>query len=191
MDIERLESSPVGQLVGIDGIDPRTKQEFHHFAFLPDPLPDEVQLSQETWTELYEAARAIGALKQACSFLPNPELLIAPALAKEAQATSALEGTYGALPDVLEARLPGFEPKTPEVREINAYVDMAHYAFDWVKDRPITVGMLCDLQKILADGSQRRPADPGHIRNGQVVIGPDGCTAVSYTHLTLPTIYSV
>ncbi len=172
-----MRNSPVGSLVPISGVDTRTKREFDHFAFLPVRLPDEVQLAQQTWAEVSKAAGALGRLSQACDYLPNPSLLISPSLIKEAQATSALEGTYGAFPDVLEARLPGAQPKTPEVREINAYVDMAHHAFESIADgRPISIGMLCELQMILAKGSRRMPSDPGRVRERQVLIGPDGCS---------------
>jgi len=111
-----------------------------------------------------------------CAQLPNPQLLIAPSLAKEAQATSALEGTYGALPDVVEARLPGFEPKRPEIREIHAYERMARHAFQWVHDRHITIGMLCDLQRVLAEASRHPSRDPGRVRRDQVRIGAEDCT---------------
>lgn len=151
-------------------------REYNHYAFLPDPLPEHLELTQETWTAVTEAAGAIGQLHQVCAQLPNPELLIAPALAKEAQATSALEGTHGTLPDVLEARLPGFEPKSPEIREIHAYERMARLGFEWVRDRHVTIGMLCDLQRTLAEASQRPSRDPGQVRRDQVLIGPEDCT---------------
>ena len=86
--------SPVGQLVPIDGHDEQGK-EFSYFAFLPDPLPTEINLSPATWTKVAEASEALGRLHQACAPLPNPGLLIAPALAKEAVDTSALTEPRG------------------------------------------------------------------------------------------------
>src|SRR4051794_5530828 len=114
MDLEALRASPVGQLVPISGQDERL-QEYSYFAFVPDPLPDTVQLDGTTWHKVAEASEALGRLHQACATLPNPRLLIAPALAREAVDTSALEGTYGAVADVLEARLADAAPKSPEV----------------------------------------------------------------------------
>jgi Fic family protein len=173
MDLTKLRNSPVGRLVAITGIDPRTGVQFDHFAFVPEPLPEVLELAQETWTAVAKAMESLGRLSQACSQLPNPRLLIAPALMKEAVDTSALEGTYGALPEVLEARLSHLAPPSPEVREIVAYQDMATLAFSWVEDRPITTGMLCDLQRVLADGSRKRPRDIGKLRTHQVIIGPE------------------
>jgi Fic family protein len=176
MDLEALRRSPRGQLVPIT-LPPRHAlgEPVEYEAFLPLPLPDQLQLSNQTWKVASDAANAIGALRQACAHLPNPRLLIEPALVKEAQATSALEGTYGALGEIMQAQLPGFQPSTPEVREINAYIEMARSAFVWIRERPVTVGLLCDMQKILAEGSRRPVRDPGRIRTSQVYIGPEDC----------------
>ena len=118
----------------------------------------------------------MGRLRQACGQLPNPRLLIAPALVQEALTTSALEGTYGELSDVLEARLPQRVTASAEVREIRAYEAMANKAFDWMDDRPITLGVLSDLQGALAERSRKPPRDPGRVREHQVFIGPEGST---------------
>lgn len=185
MDLEALSSSPVGQLVPISGTDEHLRS-YSYFAFLPDPLPEEPNLSPRTWAAVTEAAAALAALKQACSPLPNPRLLIAPALAREAVDTSALEGTYAALPDVLEARLSQARPTSPEVLEIRAYEHMAHYAFSWVKERPITVSMLCDLQGILARDSKEASRDPGNVRRHQVLIGPENCAVEEARYIPPP-----
>lgn len=175
MDLTKLERSPIGKLVPIEGHDEH-RREFSYFAYLPDFLPESVELRAETWTLVARASEALGRLDQACTTLPNPRLLIAPALAREALDTSALEGTYGALADVLEARLTEHRPNSPQVAEINAYERMAHQAFDWVAERPITIGLLCHLQGILAASSVEPPRDPGQVRRHQVVIGPKDCT---------------
>lgn len=171
MDVDLLRNSPVGQLIPIEGSDARGKP-FSHFAFLPDNLPDTLQLQPKTWTAVAAATGALGRLQQACAPLPNPRLLIAPALAREAVDTSALEGTYGALADVLEARLSESRQTSPEVAEIRAYERAANIGFDSVKDRAISVALLSDLQGILAEKSQEKQRDPGKVREHQVVIGP-------------------
>jgi Fic family protein len=175
VDLQKLENSPIGTLVPIQGHDEYLR-EFSYFAFLPAPLPSIIDLEPATWTWVAAASEALGRLHQACVTLPNPRLLIAPALAREAVDTSALEGTYGALPDVLEARLTESPPSSPEVAEIQAYERMAHLAFDWVTERPITVGFLSDLQGVLAAAVEPQRRDPGEVRKHQVVIGPKGCT---------------
>ncbi len=163
-----------------------TYEKFSYFAFLPDPLPDQVDLQPATWTKVAEASEALGRLHQACTPLPNPRLLIAPALAREAVDTSALEGTYGALADVLEARMSDVRPKSPEVAEIRAYEQIAYQAFEWVTERPVTIALLSDLQGILANESQEPQRDVGRVREHQVVIGPKGCTVFDARYIPPP-----
>ncbi|HZN15465.1 MAG TPA: Fic family protein [Acidimicrobiales bacterium] len=188
MDAEVLRDSPIGGLVSISGTDGRTGKHYDHWAYVPAALPDALELRQETWTAAATAMESLGRLSQACAQLPNPALLIVPALTKEALTTSALEGTYAALPDVLEARLAPFtrDAGSPEVREVVAYEDMARHAFEWIDERPVTVGMLCNLQKILAEGSRESTLDPGQVREHQVVIGPRGCTVYNARFVPAP-----
>ena len=175
MDIAAIRSSPVGTLVPINGTDPNTGRAFDHFAFVPTALPDRIDLAPETWTLATEASAALGALRQACTYLPAPELLIQPTLTREAQATSALEGTHGAIADVLESNLPGATPRSPEIREIRGYMQMAYHGFDWVNDRPITMSFVCDLQRLLAQSLRETPPEAGVVRRRKVIIGPSGC----------------
>src|SRR5258708_35949285 len=110
MDLGSLEKIPVGQLITISGHDAR-HGDYDYFACLPAPLPRAPHLETKTWTEVARATEASGRLRQACVLLPNPNLLIAPALAREAIDTSALEGTYATRGDLLEARLPMAVPR--------------------------------------------------------------------------------
>jgi Fic family protein len=184
VEIEAFQDSPIGQLVRITG-DDAINGPYDHFGFLPDPLPETVDLDQASWTGVAEAAEALGRLRQVCVQLPNPRLLIAPALAREAVSTSALEGTYATLPDVLEARLTETLPSR-EVIEIRGYEEMADQAFEWVGERAITVGLLCNLQAILARKSKRPTRDPGKIREHQVVVGPEGCSVYDARYVPPP-----
>jgi hypothetical protein len=83
VDIDRLRQSPVGELVPIRGSDAR-HGEFAYFAFLPAPLPSDLVLESRTWAEVADASMALGRLDQVCAQLPDPRLLIRPALFREA-----------------------------------------------------------------------------------------------------------
>lgn len=174
MDLDLLRSSPVGSLIPISGEDARTGR-YDYFAFLPNPLPEDPNLDPRTWTEVAAAMEAIGQLRQACAHLPNPQLLIAPALAREAVSTSALEGTFAPLSEILEARIEPQILRSPEVAEIRAYEHIAREAFAWVSERPISIGFLSEMQAILVSESRTPARDPGRVRQHQVVIGPEGC----------------
>jgi Fic family protein len=185
VDLEKLRSSPVGQLVPINGIDERLRT-YDSFAFVPNALPHVPELEAATWSSIARATGDLGQLHQACNTLPNPKLLIQPALMREAMDTSALEGTYAALPDVLEARLSLSPAPSPEVAEIRAYEEMANQAFQWIKDRPISVAMLSDLQMILAKHSRTPVREPGRVRQHQVVIGPKDCSVSDARYIPPP-----
>jgi Fic family protein len=170
MDIDRLGASPIGQLVPIQGHDAR-HGDFAYFAFLALPLPDDLNLRSETWTAVTEGAAAIAKLDQACNGLPDPRLLIRPSLWREALDTSALEGTVGALQDLLEARLPSARYLSPETVEIRAYERVSIEAFALIRDRPISTAMLAELQAQLFAEAHTKPRDLGRIRQEIVWIG--------------------
>lgn len=171
VDLEAVGRSPVGQLVPISGSDARFGA-FTYFAYAPAPLPADVTLASQTWTAVAEAETALGKLDFACAQLPDPRLLIRPALYREALDTSALEGTHGALRDLLEAQLPSAQFLSPEIVEIRAYEQVALIAFELVKSRPISRGFLCELQENLLKQTDKPPRDLGRLRQDQVWIGP-------------------
>ncbi|TIC80248.1 Fic family protein [Nocardioides sp. GY 10127] len=158
-----------GQLVPIGGVDP-VLGEWEHRAFVPDALSDDgPALSQATFMVVAEARAALAALDSTSRQLPNPTLLRMPTLTREAQSTSALEGTYAPLAQVLVAD--DEEPATAELVEILNYVRAANYAFAWTGDgRPLTVSSLSDLQGLLMKGTPLE-AVSGRLRDAQVVIG--------------------
>lgn len=159
----------MGQLVNISGSDP-LRGPWQHQAFIPVALPQaEPQLAGVTYRAVAAAGRALAALDATARQLPNPYLLRTPSLRREAQATSALEGTYAPLAEVLTAD--DESPATAEMAEILNYVAMARTGFEWVQqERPLTLGLLEDLQGRLMQGTPLE-AESGRLRTGQVVIG--------------------
>lgn len=128
MDIEALRDSPIGQLVPIRGHDPRLGEEYEYVAYVPDPLPSNLELKAETYAAVIDAAAAMARADQASSLLPNPSLLARPATRREAVSTSALEGTYALLADVFEADFLDAEELTGSVSEVRNSVTAAERA---------------------------------------------------------------
>lgn len=172
MDVEALAQSPIGRLVPIVGPDPATQEIVEGHAFLPEPLPREVELSTTTWTAVSDATAALARLDGAARLIPEPALLRRPALRREAQSTSALEGTYAPFADVLAADRDDQEHMTAELREVLNFERMAELAFSWSEDRPVTLAMLGQLQRELVKGSAGELSDAGGLRDRIVVIGP-------------------
>ena len=171
MRLEDFDGSPTGVLVPISGTDPRYGP-WKHAAFVPNPLPGETPpLTARTFNVVARARAALGGLDSSARQLPNPALLRRPALRREAQSTSALEGTYSPLTDVLAAD-DDDEPTDDNLREVLNYVRAAEHAFSWHADgRPITIGLLTDLQALLVRSTTADNDHAGRIRDIQVMIG--------------------
>ena len=174
MDIDLFQKSPTGKLVPISGWDSELLQTFDHFAYVPDPLPALVDLQQSTIKLMGEADRALGALNARIRFLPNPALLVRPALRKEAQATSALEGTYAHLEEIFTAEYIDPPKRSSEVAEILNYVAAAMQAIEMVKTLPICKRVLEPIQKQLVSKTRGDGYDAGRLRERQVFIGEKG-----------------
>jgi Fic family protein len=143
-------------------------------AFLPEPLPYDLRLSTRTWTAVANATGALARLDGAARRIPSPELLRRPALRREAQSTSALEGTFAPFADVLAADQDDDRHLTAELREVLNFERMAELAFSWPEDRPLTLGMLGELQRTLVRGTSGELTDAGGLRDRIVVIGSRG-----------------
>lgn len=172
MEVNRFEGSPVGHLVPITVEDQRFGETFHHHAYVPEPLPRDLDLSSQTWQTVNEAATALGRLDTATTRLPNPLLLVRPAIRKEAVSTSALEGTYTELEEVLESELLGDEDRNTDIREVRNFVVAAERAIELVEERPLATNLICELHAILMDGTRGSSWQNGAVRGTHVWIGP-------------------
>lgn len=145
-------------------------RDWTHHAFVPDPLGDESpELSQAAYRAVAEARAALAALDATAARLPNPRLLRHATLRLEAQATSALEGTYEPLAEVL-----GLEPteaSTNSMIEVLNYVTVAEVAFEWSEQgRPWSVSAFEEFHRLLMLGTHGERDFHG-VRPIQVVVG--------------------
>lgn len=169
MDLSQFVAPTAGELIAIRGSDPR-RGDWAHKAFVPAELPDTMpELSPETIMALGQARAALAALDNTARQLPNPQLLRQPTLRREAQSTSALEGTYAPLPEVITADAEDVD--SSEMREIMNYVHMANAGYSWQSiGRPVSTSLLAELQGILMNGTPLE-TEAGQLRQTQVVIG--------------------
>ena len=170
VDRELFVNEGSGRLVRITGTDPQLGP-WEHVAFVPSPLPPtEPVLSGVTYRRVSAARAALAALDATSRRLPNPRLLRTPSLRREAQATSALEGTYAPFEEILAAD--ASNPLSADLREVLNYVVMAEHAFAWVEEgRPLTISVLEELQGALVAGTPSGRRNPGQLRSEQVVVG--------------------
>lgn len=109
--------------------------------------------------------------------MPNPTLITRIATRQEAIGTSALEGTFANLTDLLtaeDAEIAGDSDRfgvPPNVREVMNYTRAADRGYSWVQDRPIGLQMLSALQAIIVRGTEADGSEAGAPRTQQVFIG--------------------
>lgn len=161
----------MGDLAPIAGFDTFLDQEYRHFAFIPKPLPNNVELAARTVKIIAEAERSLGRLDAATGRLPNPDLLVRPSLYREAVSTSALEGTYAPLDSVMQAEYVEEKDRTEEEREILNYVKAAQRGLELLDTKPICLTLIAELQAILVQGTRGDSYDAGRLRERQVYIG--------------------
>jgi Fic family protein len=176
VDTALFAASPVGRLVRIEGVDNRTGDRYEHFAFVPNPLPGVVALTQPTVRRMGEADRALGALNARIQLLPNPQLLVRPALQLEAKATSALEGTFATYEEVIRAEYTPEPGRSPQQREISNYIEAATLGIRMITEEnlPISRRVLEAVQGTLVRGTRGDTYDAGRLRQRQVFIGDEG-----------------
>lgn len=139
--------------------------------------------------ELSRADAALAELSGLGRQLPNPHLLIAPWLRREAVLSSRIEGTKATLSDVFVDELSGdAAPRDPagDVREVRNYVDALEYGLDRLKTLPLSLRLVCELHERLMTGVRGNSAKPGEFRRSQNFIGPPGCSLESAVYVPPP-----
>ena len=172
MDIERFSHSPVGRLTPFTGTDGRTGRTFAHMAFVADPLGAAPELDSATWHAVTAARAAIARLDSLAQFIPDARLLRKPTLRREAQSTSALEGTFAPLEDVVSGRSGDTSGRSHELDEVLNYVEAAEAVFESLSNgAPLTLNLIAAAHQILVRGTDADGPDAGRVRHTPVVIG--------------------
>ena len=163
--MQRLSNSPCGRLVPtIEG----------QWAFVPDPLPDELAMSSSLISLLDNASRAVGTLAGVGEIVANPHLLIRPLLRREAVLSSRIEGTVASLSDVFAYEAAGHGRSSGDTGEVVNYVTALEYGIDRLGSLPISFRLANELHERLLAGVRGQDKRPGELRRQQVWIGAPG-----------------
>ena len=173
MEISKFTNKSMGTLVPFNGTNIKSNVKYEHFAFIPSKLPAEIVLTSQTHALIAKASLEIGRLQESIRQLARPEVLLKPTLAREAKSTSALEGTFAPLQEILESEFLPRIQTSAAVREIQNYVRAAHRGLEHIKTMPITINLISELQGILVDGTKGGAINQGEIRTGPVIIGDE------------------
>lgn len=148
-------------------------------AFIPSPLPPDppIFISNNMYTALSRADRALGRLDGSIQTLPNPDLFVFMYVRKEAVLSSQIEGTQSSLQDVLAAEAHLMSARPPgDVGEVVNYVDAMNYGLERLETLPISIRLIREIHERLLRGVRGSRLTPGELRHSQNWIGPAGCT---------------
>lgn len=117
-------------------------------------LPPKADLNKKALTDLIIKARAeLGELKGYTFSMPNPTLLLSPAIIKESLASSEIENINTTIIKVMENQLfPEDEQKTPD-KEVLRYRDAVMGGFESFKKFSLSTRTILNIQKVLLPGS--------------------------------------
>lgn len=163
----------------------RTPEGYH--AFAPAPLPPVIEWTPPLVRLLSAADAALSELSGLGSVLPNPHLLIAPYIRREAVLSSRIEGTRASLSDLLadEAHAPG-TAAPDDVREVRNYVMALDHGLARLSSLPLSLRLVRELHAELMRGVRGEHATPGEFRRSQNWIGPAGSTPANAPYVPPP-----
>lgn len=140
-------------------------------AFVPDPAPRQLRLSDEAIALLDDASHRLGVLAGIARRLPNPELLIGPYLRREAVLSSRIEGTLTTLSDVYASEAQLRLEIAPDVHEVLNYLAAYRYGLERLGTLPLSLRLLRELHQRLMHGVRGGGRQPGEFRTYQNFIG--------------------
>lgn len=149
----------------------------NYSAFVPDPLPPQLEWTSRLIGVLSDADRAIGKLAGEGGRLPNPHVLMRPFVQREAVLSSKIEGTQATLGELLASEVGAVVDRSPEdLREVGNYVVALEHGIARLKQLPLCVRIVRELHDKLLAGVRGQEATPGRFRKTQNWIGKPGST---------------
>ena len=140
-------------------------------AFVPDALPPAINWNEALASLLSRADRALSRLDGRASDLPSTYLLIGPMTAREAVASSRIEGSTSTIAEVYQFQLAGMAPDRDDAEEVYNHIKAMQYGLDRLSALPISLRLLCEIHRELMSGVRGQDRRPGEFRTRQVIIG--------------------
>src|SRR3989338_6156121 len=159
-----------------------------HHAFIPAPLPPRLAYDDGLVLALSQADAALSKLSGLGRHLPNPHLLIAPYVRREAVLSSRIEGTTTSLAELLmEEVAEGATQRDPDdVREVRNCVTALEYGMTRLRTLPPSLRLVRELHARLMKGGRGEHATPGEFRRSQNWIGAPRSTPETAVYVPPP-----
>lgn len=146
-------------------------------------IPGEFPPAEIEWKRIIpligEANAAIARFDGMLQSLINPDVLLSPLVTNEAVLSSRIEGTQATLEEVMREE-GGFTDRQisnsikEDIKEIINYRRALIFAEGEISNRPMTLGLIKDIHRILLDSVRGKDKSPGEFRNSQNWIGTLG-----------------
>ena len=159
-----------------------------YWAFLPAPLPPDLDWSPALLTALSDAERELAKLTTVAGNFPFPRLLIQPFIRREAVLSSRIEGTRASLTDLYnyESAQMSFLEQDDDLREVHNYVLALDYGLERLQTLPGSQRLIRELHARLMEGARGGQFTPGEFRKTQNWIGAAGSTIETATYVPPP-----
>ncbi|MCP4041077.1 MAG: Fic family protein [Gammaproteobacteria bacterium] len=146
--------------------------------YRPESLPIRSIVKETLFTAVGEANAALARYDGLLIGMVNPAVMLSPLTSEEAVLSSRIEGTQATIEEVLEheAGQEYNEAKHNDIQEILNYRKALMLAKEVVSDRPIRLGLIREMHKVLMSSVRGQDKEPGQFRKDQNWIGRPGCT---------------
>ncbi len=158
-----------------------------YWAFLPAPLPPEINWSLPLVSALAKAERDLSKLATLADRFPFPQLVTRSFVLRDAIFSSRIEGLHASLADLYayeSAQLSLMKPGN-HVREVYNHVRSLEFGLERVKTLPISLRLLRESHARLLEGSSSG-LTPGEFRRSQNWIGAVGSTPSTAIYVPPP-----
>ena len=147
------------------------------WAFVPPLLPPQIAITPEIAMALAQTAMAIGELNGASRRLQNPYMLVNPLIRKEALTSSAMEGTFTTINNIILEEVEPSLSGNDDSREAYNYANALGRAEFMLENLPLSHRVIKHAHVMLLSGlSAQRGAGkkPGEYKTSQNAIGQIG-----------------
>jgi Fic family protein len=162
-------------------------------AFTPHPFPPKgiFDLSPSLLLKIAEADRLIGKLDGITDLLPDVDFFISMFVAKDAEASSQIEGTKASMIDAMEKKV-GVATKETDADDILYYIKALNYGLKRIKKLPLSLRFIRELHgKLMTDARATHFSDPGEFRKSQNWIGGTTPQNASFVPPAVPDMQRV
>ncbi len=131
------------------------------------PLPPQKAIANTDFGDLLIKARVeLAELKGACGQIPNPLLLMSPAVIRESVASSNIENINTTLADVLQWQLfPEAEQRQPD-KEVLRYREAMNWGFENLEKYALSSRLITGIQaRLMPDGNGQYRREQNRIAN--------------------------